>query len=392
VAVSTSHPRSVSNDILAAFRAKDRERLRALLSTNDTESLDREDAWLMVGQVQMALQDEEAADAAFLRHLDRHPRDLATLLFLGDARARNGDDRAATTFYRTALNVASQPGYDVPAPLRPRIGIAQTYLADVARRFDEHLRATVSQEALPSGTTGARLRTAVDLLLGKQQLYLQQPSMFYFPGLPQRAFFERGEFDWLPELEAATPQIRAELEALMAAQSDFEPYVQATPGRPAPSNPLLNDDSWSARYLWRNGEIVGEAASRCPVTMEALKNAPIPEIVGRSPMALFSVLRPGTHIRPHHGLLNTRLIVHLPIIAPSGCGLRVGAETRTWEAGRALIFDDSFEHEAWNRGTSTRTVLLFEIWRPDITPEEREVLTRIFETIDTYRSAPRDEG
>lgn len=390
--MSTNLSRPTSADILAAFRAKDRERLRALLDAGDPATFDREDAWLMIGQVQMALQDEASADVAFLRYLDRHPRDLAALLFLGEARARAGDDRAATTFYRTALNVAAQPSFSVPAPLQPRLAAARTYMADVECRFDEHLRAAVSQESLPSGSSGARLRTAVDLLLGRQQLYLQQPSMFYFPGLPQRAFFERDEFEWLSDVERETPAIRAELEALMAAQSDFEPYVQATPGRPAPANPLLNDASWSARYLWRGGEIVGEAASRCPRTMAALAKAPIPHIAGRSPMALFSVLRPGTHIRPHHGLLNTRLIVHLPIIVPPGCGLRVGAETRAWEEGRALIFDDSFEHEAWNRGVSTRTVLLFEIWRPEITEEEREVLTRIFETIDTYRGAPRDEG
>jgi aspartyl/asparaginyl beta-hydroxylase (cupin superfamily) len=390
--VSTNLSRPTSADILAAFRAKDRERLRALLDAGDPATFDREDAWLLVGQVHMALQDEASADVAFLRHLDRHPRDLAALLFLGEARARSGDDRAATTFYRTALNVAAQPSFSVPPPLQPRLAAAQTYMFNAERRFNEHLRAAVSQESLPSGSTGARLRAAVDLLLGRQQLYLQQPSMFYFPGLPQRPFFEREEFDWVHDLESETLRIRAELEALMAEQRDFEPYVQATPGRPAPANPLLNDASWSARYLWRGGEIVGEAASRCPRTIAALAKVPTPHITGRSPMALFSVLRPGTHIRPHHGLLNTRLIVHLPIIPSSGCGLRVGAETRTWHEGHALIFDDSIEHEAWNRGPSTRTVLLFEIWRPEITEEEREVLTRIFEAIDTYRGAARDEG
>ena len=83
-------------------------------------------------------------------------------------------------------------------------------------------------------------------------------------------------------------------------------------------------------------------------------------------------------------MLNTRLICHLPLLVPNGCGLRVGAETRSWVEGELLIFDDSFEHEAWNRGTSDRTILLFEIWRPDIDTDEREQLTRIFSAIDTY--------
>ena len=81
-------------------------------------------------------------------------------------------------------------------------------------------------------------------------------------------------------------------------------------------------------------------------------------------MALFSVLEPGTHIPPHNGMLNTRLICHLPLIVPPGCRLRVGSETRTVEAGKTMIFDDSMEHEAWNDSGETRVVLLFEIWRP----------------------------
>jgi len=85
-------------------------------------------------------------------------------------------------------------------------------------------------------------------------------------------------------------------------------------------------------------------------------------------------------------MLNTRLICHVPLIAPPGCTLRVGSETREWQEGKALIFDDSFEHEAWNRGTSTRIVLLFEIWRPEIGESERAELVTLFEAIDLFPS------
>jgi aspartyl/asparaginyl beta-hydroxylase (cupin superfamily) len=122
--------------------------------------------------------------------------------------------------------------------------------------------------------------------------------------------------------------------------------------------------------------------------MAALAHAPMPRIAGRSPMALFSRLRPGAHIKPHHGLLNTRLIVHVPLIAPPGCRLRVGGETREWREGEALVFDDSIEHEAWNRSDRTRTVLLFEIWRPEIGEEERAALTAMFEAIGNYGAEP----
>jgi aspartyl/asparaginyl beta-hydroxylase (cupin superfamily) len=225
---------------------------------------------------------------------------------------------------------------------------------------------------------------AIDLLTGKREIFLQQPSAFYFPGLPQIEFYERETFDWLPALEAAAPAMRSELEAVMAEDGDFAPYVETPVGRPPPRNPLLDDPSWGACYLWKSGRRVDRNAHRCPRTMAALAAAPIPHIRDRSPMALFSLLKPGTHIMPHHGLLNTRLIVHIPLIVPPDCGLRVGSQTRAWRTGEALVFDDSIEHEAWNRGTETRVVLLFEIWRPEITGEERAALTALFEAIGAF--------
>lgn len=118
----------------------------------------------------------------------------------------------------------------------------------------------------------------------------------------------------------------------------------------------------------------------------------MPVITERSPMALYSLLRPGTHIKPHNGMLNTRLICHLPLITNQACALRVGNETRGWEQGKLLIFDDSIEHEAWNRGDATRIILLFEIWRLEISADERRALTAVFGAISAYGGLPRDQG
>ena len=106
-----------------------------------------------------------------------------------------------------------------------------------------------------------------------------------------------------------------------------------------------------------------------------------------SPMALYSVLKARTHIPPHWGMLNTRLIVHLPLIVPPDCRLRVGNEIRPVEAGKAMIFDDSIEHEAWNDSDQTRVVLLIEIWRPELSAAECAALTTLFEGIGSYPSA-----
>lgn len=333
--------------------------------------------------------DQEAALEELLR---TDPRNLDGLLRLAASKARGGDDRAAQSLYRTALNVATQPGAQVAHASVPMLRAGEAFLIEVEARFAAHLERAVDALGLGAGVGGARIRQSLDLLLGRNDVYLQQPSMFYFPGLAQRAFFERDEFSWLAGIERAIPAMRAELEAVIADTAGFAPYVQATSGRAPPANPLLDDPRWSAFHLWRGGAIVPENAARCPATMAALATAPIPVIAGRSPMAIFSRLEPGTHIRPHHGMLNTRLICHVPLIAPEGCALRVGAETRTWREGEALVFDDSIEHEAWNRGTRTRVVLLFEIWRPELSAVEREALTQIFTTIDSYQGPATDAG
>src|SRR3954465_4336642 len=103
----------------------------------------------------------------------------------------------------------------------------------------------------------------------------------------------------------------------------------------------------------------------------ALSKGPMSRIGSRTPSVLFSLLKPGAHIPPHHGMLNSRLICHLPLIVPPGCWLRVGNDTRQWEKGKLLIFDDSIEHEALNPTPDLRVILLFDIWRPELSEAER---------------------
>lgn len=327
-------------------------------------------------------------EAALNSRLRAAPRDLPALLAMAQLKAPT-DDRAALAFYKTALTVATQPGALVPPDLVPALRTGETYIAQAQTRFAAHLADAIADAGLADGRGGARLRQSIDLLFGRAELHLQQPSMFYFPELPHRQFFDRDEFAWSGAVEAATDAIRTELAGLTDA---FAPYVSGSPDRPRPAaNPLLDDPRWSAAYLWQQGEQTADAA-RCPVAVSALAHVPMPTIARRSPNVLFSRLSPGTHIRPHHGLLNTRLICHLPLIVPPDCALRVGNEIREWHEGELLIFDDSFEHEAWNRGAKTRTVLLFEIWRPELGEEEKAALTQIFEAIDSYNGGAVDQG
>jgi aspartyl/asparaginyl beta-hydroxylase (cupin superfamily) len=339
--------------------------------------------WFLLAQACRQGGDSRAEEAALDKVLSEQPRNIGALLMKGDCRARAADNRAAVSFYRTALAAAAHAG-QVPPMLAAELRRAEAFTKLAEGEFEQRLEAHLASAGIGESTRSPRFQASLDIMMGRKQVYLQEPNSFYFPGLPQIQFYERSEFPWLAGIEAAAPAMRAELEAVLAGEEAFRPYVEANPDRPQPANHLLGDRSWSAFYLWQSGEPAPGNAERCPRTMEALARAPMPRIRGRSPMALFSLLRPGTHIKPHNGLLNTRLICHIPLLAPPGCRLRVGNEIRTWEEGKALIFDDSIEHEAWNEGTETRVVLLFEIWRPEIGESERRALTAMFEAITDY--------
>jgi aspartate beta-hydroxylase len=130
-------------------------------------------------------------------------------------------------------------------------------------------------------------------------------------------------------------------------------------------------------------------ARRCPATMAALRDLPLCR-TGRTPAVLFSLLRPGKRIRPHHGCMNARLICHLPLIVPEKCPLRVGNETRAWREGEVVVFDDSVEHEAWNLSKELRVVMIFEVWRPELSARERIMIGAPLDAADQFdRDAQR---
>ena len=144
---------------------------------------------------------------------------------------------------------------------------------------------------------------------------------------------------------------------------------------------MADNKGWSSVQLWRDGEPVPDLVRRCPKTYEALKLVPQPHFSKRNPSApavIFSVLGAGARIPPHTGSTNVRLICHLPLVVPPNCHLRVGNEIRDWERGKLLIFDDTIEHEARNDSDQDRAVLIFDIWRPDLSEEERSAVTAMF--------------
>jgi aspartate beta-hydroxylase len=341
-------------------------------------------AYLGLAYACAGLEDHPAALAAVDRALALEPRNLRALIMKADHLAAAGDARAASSFYRAAVDTAP-PASQLPADLRNELGRAQAMCERYAAQFSAYLRERLVARGLVERRSTGRFRDSLDILAGGKRIYFQEPRQYFFPGLPQIQFYDRDHFPWLDKVEAATADIRAELIEILKQESAFKPYVEGNPRLPQ-TNPqgMLNNPEWSAFYLWKNGAIVPENAARCPKTLSALADVPLALVRNRSPSILFSLLRPGARIPPHTGEVNTRLICHLPLIVPPNCSFRVGNDTRVTVEGRAWVFDDTIEHEAWNGSDRTRVILLFEIWRPELTVEERGLVSAMFEAIDAY--------
>lgn len=363
---------------LAALQNRDTARAAALLREVAAAAPADTVPWVALANAELGEGHSEAAEAALDAQLVLAPREVGALLLKARLRELAGDDRAASSFYRAALNQVALDG-QVPPPLAALHAHAARFCEQANAGFAAHLIEQVGGELSPA------MAEAIDLLTGRRELYLQQPSVFYYPGLPQKRFYDPAEFPWLEPMRALLPQMQAELAAVLTdAASGFAPYVHRKANRPAPNSPLLDNEAWTAFHFWRDGAVVEDNAARCPATMAALAHAPLPQIPGRSPNAHWSRLLPGAHIAPHVGMLNTRLICHLPILTAPDCWLRVGNEVRGWEDGVPLLFDDSIEHEAKNDGAQQRVILLWEIWRPEIDPADREAIGRIFQAIEGY--------
>lgn len=234
-----------------------------------------------------------------------------------------------------------------------------------------------------------RFDACIDHALGRRAIYANRCEGLHFPFLPADEFFDRALFPWLEALEAQTEIIRAEAEALLRGGDGFEPYVALEPGAPRGVwNRLDRSNDWSAFHLWRHGRRIEEACARCPGTTAIVERLPLAHLPRRTPTVFFSVLRPGTRIPPHTGVSNIRAVVHLPLIVPQGCGLRVGGESRAFREGRAWAFDDTIEHEAWNDSDSPRTILILDVWNPHLSEAERALIGAFYAAADASDHDP----
>ena len=258
--------------------------------------------------------------------------------------------------------------------------------------FLAHAVAAPRQTVAPAA--GGRWDEAVSILAGRTRPYPSECNQLHVPRLPAQPFYDRDLFPWIPALEAGTDAIRCELEALVAGQLDgFQPYIAFRADQPVNQWQALNHSrDWSSFHLWAHGEPVAENIARCPATAAALAEVDAVSIAGLCPNAMFSALAPHTHIPPHTGETNARLVAHLPLVVPPDCSFRVGYDRRGWEPGRVFVFDDTIEHEARNDSDALRVVLIFDVWNPHLSEAERALVTEMLRARNEFQAMDTAPG
>eukprot|EP00075_Anas_platyrhynchos_P016770 XP_027306023.1 aspartyl/asparaginyl beta-hydroxylase [Anas platyrhynchos] len=198
-----------------------------------------------------------------------------------------------------------------------------------------------------------------------------QRSLYNVKGLKAQPWWtakETGYTELVKSLEKNWKLIRDEGLAVMdKKQSLFLPEDEN----------LREKGDWSQFTLWQQGRKNENACKGVPKTCALLER--FPEATGcRRGQIKYSVMHPGTHVWPHTGPTNCRLRMHLGLVIPKeGCRIRCAQENRTWEEGKVLIFDDSFEHEVWQDAENYRLIFIVDVWHPELSAQQRRTLPAI---------------
>jgi aspartate beta-hydroxylase len=340
--------------------------------------------WMNLARAHRELGDPQGERAALEKVLTIDQRDLLALIRLAELHERIGDEALAAQRWSAVISLSAGIA-DRSSEFVELIERAKIYVEGQRRKLEEKVEERLAGDLTEaSARDRRRLRAAADAMLGRRAIYANHCEGLHYPFLPADEFFDCEHFPWLSRLEAATDEILAELQAILSEpKQPLEPYIAMAPGTPASKWSALDKSlDWGAFHLWKEGKRIDENCARAPRTAALAEALPLCRIEGRAPAVFFSILKAGSHIPPHTGVTNVRSIVHLPLIAPPGCAFRVGGETREWRKGEAFVFDDTIEHEAWNRSGEDRAVLIVDTWNPHLREHERTMVCRLYEATD----------
>ena len=386
LAAAPEHPQALLHLGQIALQKKNLAAARGLLERAAKASPDNPVVALNLSYVFRNGGDAAGEMAALTRALGIDPYFYPALLAQGMLLERTGKIREAARIYKNVLKIAP-PEDQLPPPIRASLAHAREIVQQNSAAMDRYLTSRMDRvRAQYPGENWKRLQECKDIATGGKRAYTPEPAMLHVPQLPAIQFYDNEDFPWLKDLEAATDIIRGEFLAVYGEDhKGIKPYINYPEGAPVNQWVELNHSPrWSVFPLWQDGARIEANCARCSKTLEAIKVVPLADIPNFAPTVLYSLLAPKTTIPAHTGDTNARLIVHLPLIVPEGCRFRVGNETREWEVGKAWVFDDTIDHEAWNDSDELRVIMMIDIWNPFLSPAEREMTREILNGVKDY--------
>ena len=397
VRISPAHAEARSR--LARFAMDRGDPQRAVQLLQPAARAHPEDATLAI-DLALAListQQPRSAMAALETAVSHQPGSINAWLLLGEIREVGGDATGALKAWYQAVTRAQRAGLWRGISSTPKHLLqAVMHAIEIVRAGRRELLIT-SYDIVRERFGWSELQRVDRALAG----YLgdwdatppdtrQRPKFLYFPDLPSTPFLDPDLQPWVGRLRDAFPVIRDEALRVMVEDEVFEHFVQLK-GQARMSDfvgGIGSKPSWEAFFFYRRGMRFDENHRRCPRTSELLESIELCRIADQTPEICFSLLKAGSHILPHFGVSNTRAVMHLPLVVPPDCALHlIGVGEHHWQEGEAMLFDDTFEHEAWNRSDENRLILLMDCWNPHLTAAERLALTELVQTISGLSAA-----
>ncbi|MBL8269680.1 aspartyl/asparaginyl beta-hydroxylase domain-containing protein [Steroidobacter sp.] len=379
---------------LIALRRGQLERAHQLLESSIASDPNYAQTRHYLGRVYDAAGNLDGAVAAHGAALKLAPGMFIIRLHYAAALERAGQkEQAAVQYFRASGDAQAQGRWTSPettAPaLRPMVEHAVRMVKETRKATFAHLIEPLRQQF--GAASMQRVEQSLRIYFREEPPVYpdprQQPTFLYLPGLPPAPYLPRSLFPWIEALEAQTDAIRQELLQLLPSAAGRERVFTTEAIEQQNLRGLQSPPSWNGYYFYRHAQRRADNCAVCPATAKALDLLPLSHVRDHGPEVLFSVFTAGTHLLPHRGVTNTRLVGHLPLLVPPDCALKVGDEVHEWQEGRAVIFDDTYEHEAWNRSDRTRVVLIFDIWNPYLTEAERAAIELLVPAMGDFRKA-----
>lgn len=200
------------------------------------------------------------------------------------------------------------------------------------------------------------------------------PTLFYFPGITSSSVWDSNQFKSARLLEQSYSFIKEEYVKAKHLNSLKNDYTMID------NEKSLHKGTWNWYSYIQKGKINESFKQQFPLTAQVLGS--MDDLLCDVPFSysFFSHLDSPSEIAHHYGPCNIRLRLHLGIDIPPGkdCKINIEEKSFNWEEGKCILFDDTYIHNVVNSSGSSRTILLVDLWHPEITKNERKAIVEMF--------------